>query len=567
MIEELRRQLRQICLDQLSLAAEDVPAFGVEHPARPEHGDLATNLAMALARPMRRAPRELAARIQAEVLKLPGVERCEVAGPGFINVFYGADHWRQVLPRILEEGPDFGRTRPKVAERVQIEFVSANPTGPLHFGHGRGAAVGDVLARLLQFAGHTVEREFYVNDAGAQVRNLALSVVARLRELRGLPAQFPADGYRGDYVVDLARRLPPELCRFLPGEPDEAALQAIMDFGVEQNLADIRQVLDAFGVRMERYASEREVFRSGRLQQVFAELAGQGAIEDREGARWFAAERFGDEKPRVLVKSDGSHTYFATDLAYHLDKLRRGFERLINVWGADHHGYVPRMKAGLKALGHPPDKLEVVLVQMVSLVRGGEPVVMSKRAGEIITLREVIEEVGSDAARFFFLLRSPDGQMEFDLELAKKRSLDNPVFYVQYGHARLCSILARAAERGLPVPLPSQVRSANLARLEHPLEIDLLKTMARFPEAVAAAVESRAPQLLVAYLMDLAGRFHHYYTVTARESPILAGDPERLCTRLLWVQALRQVMRNALGLLGVSAPERMDQLPGEEAAG
>lgn len=564
MIEDLRRQLREICRVRLSLSEAELPPFSVEHPARPEHGDLATNLAMALARPLRRAPRELAGLLQAELRSLPGVERCEVAGPGFINLYYSKDHWRQVLPRVLEAGRDFGKTRVERPERVQIEFVSANPTGPLHFGHGRGAVVGDVLARLLQFIGHTVEREFYVNDAGAQVRNLALSVVFRLRELRGLSGEFPADGYRGEYVIDLARRLPPALTGFLPGEPDERALRAIMDFCVEQNLTDIRTDLAAFGVGMDRYASEREVLGSGRLQEVFAELSRQGALEDREGARWFAAERFGDEKPRVLVKSDGSHTYFATDLAYHLDKLRRGFERLIDVWGADHHGYVPRMKAGLTAFGHPPEKLEVVLVQMVSLMRGGQPVVMSKRAGEIVTLREVIEEVGADAARFFFLLRSPDGQMEFDLELAKKRSLDNPVFYVQYGHARLCSVLARAAERALPVPEPGSVRQVDLGCLDHPLEIELLKAMARFPEAVMAAAQGRAPHLVVYYLQELVGRFHHYYTATARESPILGGDSARLCARLLWVQALRQVLQNGLALLGVSAPERMEQLPEEE---
>jgi arginyl-tRNA synthetase len=562
----LRLAIRNALATRFGLTEPDQPDFSLEAPAHEAHGDLASNVAMLLARPLKRAPKAIAAELAEDLAGLDFVERIEVAGPGFLNAFLRPEAWQSVLLEVLEQGPAYGRSESPASEPVMVEFVSANPTGPLHFGHGRGAVVGDVLANLLEFSGRQVTREFYVNDAGRQVRNLALSIVWWLKKDRGIEAEFPEDGYQGDYVADLARALPAELATFLPGEPEEGQLEAVQAFGVETMLAGIRRDLDAFGVRMDRFASERELLGSSRLAETFAELDHRGVLEDRDGARWFLSDRFGDEKPRVLVKSNGDNTYFATDVAYHLDKLRRGFGLLINVWGADHHGYVPRMKAALQALGRAPEALDVVLVQMVSLLRDGQPVVMSKRAGEITTLREVFEEVGRDAARFFFLLRGSDSQMEFDLELAKRRSLDNPVFYVQYGHARLASLLAKAVERGIEVPAPAEVPQVDLSSLTHPGELRLIKKLSLLGEMVQRSADSRAPHQLVFYLQDLVAEFHSYYTATKSSGPLLKGDPGAIRARLILVQALRQVLSNALGLLGVSAPDRMESPEGEGEA-
>lgn len=545
------------------LEPDAMPDIVVEEPNQPEHGDFATNAAMVLARTLRRSPRDIAGMLAEDLQSLDFIERVEVAGPGFVNFFVRPDAWRRVLIDILARGGRYGWRQAERPEKILLEFVSANPTGPLHFGHGRGAVVGDALARLLRAAGHQVTCEFYVNDAGRQVQALALSVVHRLQEARGQADAFPEDGYRGQYVRELAEALPAELISFLPGSPSAEQLAAIREHAVEVMLDAIRRDLESFGVHMDRFTSERRVVDSGRVAETFDALRDRGVYTEDEGAAWFLSDRFGDEKPRVLVKSDGSHTYFATDIAYHLDKLRRGYQRLINIWGADHHGYVPRMKAALQALGHPPDALEIVLVQMVSLLRNGQPVIMSKREGEITSLRQVVDEVGRDAARFFFLLRGTDSQMEFDLDLAKRRSMDNPVFYVQYGHARLTSILARAAERGIAVPDPGRADRVDLDGLELAEEIGLIKRMAAFPDAVDRAARNRAPHLVVFYLQELVADFHHYYTAYSRTSPILGGDPGLIQARLILVQALRQVLRNALGLLGVSAPDRMES-PGTE---
>ncbi|MBW1811420.1 MAG: arginine--tRNA ligase [Deltaproteobacteria bacterium] len=554
----LRKSICEALERRTGLKPEDIPQFSVEVPKEESHGDFASNVAMLLARTLKRSPRDIAEMLIDDLAGLDFIEKVQIAGPGFINFSVRAKAWQAVVAEVLEKGEDFGRSRPSDPERVMVEFVSANPTGPLHFGHGRGAVVGDVLARLLSFAGHHVVREFYVNDAGAQVRALAESVVCRLKEKRGLESVFPEDGYHGDYVADLAARLSDDQIEFLPGDPNEQQLQAIQDFAIKTMLEDIQADLGAFGIDMDHFASETQIVRKGRVTEAFGELENRQLIEERDGAKWFLSDRFGDEKSRVLVKKTGANTYFATDIAYHLDKLRRGHQRLINIWGADHHGYVPRMKAALEALGHPPEALEIVLVQMVSLVRDGQPVILSKRKGEIITLRQVIEEVGSDAARFFFLLRGTDSQMEFDLELAKKRSLDNPVFYVQYGHARLSSILAKATERGISIPDPDDLAAVDLSKLELADEIRLMKKMSALKETVAKACDLQAPHMIVFYLQELVADFHHYYTAYAKLSPILGGDPQLVAARLMLVQALRVVLRNALGLLGVTAPDRME---------
>jgi arginyl-tRNA synthetase len=562
MKDRLQAAIEKTLLQRTELEAKDLPAFTVEVPKDKGHGDFATNVALICAKKLKTAPRKLAEKLLEGLSELSFVERVEIAGPGFINFYLASGAVHSVLVDILTRGADYGRSVSEAPEKIMLEFVSANPTGPLHFGHGRGAAVGDVLANLLEFTGRRVTREYYVNDAGGQVRALARSVVFRAREQRGLPAELPEDGYRGDYVKDLAAGLPEELFAFLPAEPGEEQLQAIQEHAVAAMLEGIKKDLSDFGVQIDQYSSEVRLVESGRVEETFAELEKSGLLEERDGARWFLSDKFKDEKPRVLVKSDGSHTYFATDIGYHLDKLRRGFGRLINIWGADHHGYVPRMKAALMALGHPEDALEIVLVQMVSLVRGGQPVVLSKRGGEFVTLREVVDEVGRDAARFFFLLRGCDSQMEFDLELAKKKSLENPVFYVQYGHARLSSILAKAAERDIPVPQTADGVDLDLLKLEE--ELSLIKKMAAFGDRVVRAAEARAPHQIVFYLQELVADFHHYYTAYAKTSPILKGDPAQIAARLILVLALRQVLRNALGLLGVSAPDRMESLAEEE---
>jgi arginyl-tRNA synthetase len=562
MKDRLKAAIEETLLQSTELEAADLPAFTVEVPKEKGHGDFATNVALVCAKKLKTAPRKVAEKLVEGLSALDFVDKVEIAGPGFINFFLASDAVHSVLVEILTAGADYGRAASEDPEKIMVEFVSANPTGPLHFGHGRGAVVGDVLASLLEFSGRQVTREYYVNDAGGQVKALARSVIYRVREQRGLPAEFPEDGYRGDYVIDLAKGLPGELTAFLPGEPSDDQLQAVQDHAIAAMLKGIQTDLSDFGVQIDQYSSEVRLVKSGRVEETFGELEKRGLLEERDGARWFLSDKFKDEKPRVLVKSDGSHTYFATDIGYHLDKLRRGFGLLINIWGADHHGYVPRMKSALMALGHPEDALEIVLVQMVSLVRGGQPVVLSKRGGEFVTLREVVDEVGRDAARFFFLLRGCDSQMEFDLELAKKRSLENPVFYVQYGHARLSSILAKAKERGIPIPQEADEAELVLLQLED--ELGLIKKMASFGDRVTRAANARAPHQIVFYLQELVSDFHHYYTAYAKTSPILKGDPKQIAARLILVQALRQVLRNALGLLGVSAPDRMESLAEEE---
>lgn len=563
MKEFLHRAIRQALSSVLGLELEQLPAYNVEPPREVSHGDLASNVALVLARQLRRRPRDIAVELANTLEKLDDVDRVEVAGPGFLNFFITPAAWQRRVVEILQKGDNYGRRTAAGEGKVLLEFVSANPTGPLHFGHGRGAVVGDVLAALLEFAGWRVTREYYVNDAGAQVDALVESIIFHLRRERGLEAEFPADGYRGDYVRQLAQELPDVLTSFLPEDADAATRKKIRAFALQRMMDTIRDDLSAFGISIDRFAPESQVVKAGRVNEVIERLDRHGHLERREGALWFLADRFGDSKPRVLVKSNGQHTYFATDIAYHLDKTERGYQHLIDVWGADHHGYVPRMKAALQALQVDPRRLEVILVQMVSLLRNGQPVVMSKRQGQITTLRGVVDEVGRDAARFFFLLRGPDSQMGFDLELAKRRSLDNPVYYVQYGHARLCSILERAAERGLTVPRPEQVQAAALLPLELPEELEIIKKMTAFPELVLRAAESRAPHLLVFYLQELVAIFHRYYTSYSRTSPILGGDPPLLRARLFLVLALRQVLRNALALLGVAAPEHMDTPPEE----
>jgi len=554
----------------------------VERTRDSSHGDFASNAAMQLAKAAKRKPRDLA---QAIIDALPASEvvaKVEIAGPGFINFFLAPAAYHRELVRVLDEGADYGRSSFGGGERVIVEFVSANPTGPLHVGHGRHAAFGATLANLLDAAGYTVHREYYINDAGRQMDILAASVWLRYLECFGEQFPFPSNGYRGDYLHPIADKLVeragrslvrPAAAVFSDLPPDapvgdkDAYIDAVIararallgedgfrqafNIALDDILADIRQDLEEFGVRYDEWFSERSLSTSGAIDRALQRLRANGVVYEKDGAEWFRATDFGDEKDRVVVRENGLKTYFASDIAYHLQKRERGFEKLVDILGADHHGYVARVRAGLVAMGEPGDSLEVRLVQFVTLYRGGEKVQMSTRSGEFITLRELRREVGNDAARFFYVMRSNDQHLDFDLQLATSRSNENPVYYIQYAHARVCSVLRQMREKEFEYDA-ARGRAA-LARLVEPHEQALLASLSRFPEVVELAAVQRAPHAVVYYLRELANDFHTYYNA----HQFLVDDAELRDARLTLIQGLRQVVRNGLGLLGVSAPEAM----------
>ena len=536
---------------QSGLLSSSEAAIEIEKPRQKGHGDLATNLAMTLAGRERKPPREVAGIIIECLGKTNGfIDKVEIAGPGFINFTLSNKVWQKVAREVLEKGESYGRADTDRGRKIQVEFVSANPTGPLHVGHGRGAAVGDALANLLDAAGYEVEREYYINDAGRQMLILGGSVFYRYQELLGKEPEEPEELYRGAYIKDIAAKMVEEFgALHLNLEPREAALlfyppaaKIILD-GIRDDLAE-------FGVSFDVFFSEKSLHDSGRLRGILEELKNQGIAYESEGALWYKTEEHGDEKDRVLVKSNGDLTYFAADVAYHTDKFQRGFSRIIDVWGADHHGYIPRMTAAVEGLSKGRMELTCKLVQLVNLLRSGKPVQMSTRAGEFVTLRQVVDEVGKDACRFLFLTRRSESHLDFDLDVAKSQSLDNPVYYVQYVHARVASIHRKAAEEGVEIPRPDQ---AALDRLSEPEELNILKTLARFKELITAAAESLEPHRLTYYLTDLASSFHNYYN----RHRVLTDDPELTAARLVLAGAVQQVVRNGLEILGVSAPFRM----------
>ncbi|KMY69152.1 arginine--tRNA ligase [Desulfocarbo indianensis] len=558
MKEQLRRALLRAL--QSAQAAGDLPQFdhsalefAIETPRSAEHGDLAANLALQLARPCRRKPRDIAEILVRHLAEAGGIlAKAEIAGPGFINFFLNPTAWLAALPHIMGEGPNFGRSAWGAGRRVMVEFVSANPTGPLHVGHGRGAALGDALARLLEYVGCSVATEYYINDAGNQMATLGRSLLHRAQELAGSDQAFPDNHYKGEYIRELAEEYLKTLTgpAAPPSPGDQAAVKAAADWAGAKILDGIKDDLRVFGVEIDNYYSEQSLVDRGAVRASFDDLKARGLMYDNEGALWFAASRYGDEKDRVVKRSNGETTYFASDIAYHREKFERGFDQLIDVWGADHHGYVPRLKAAIQALGREPEALQVVLVQMVSLLRGGEPVAMSTRAGEFVTLREVVDEVGRDAARFIFLTRRSDSPLDFDLEVAKQKSLDNPVYYVQYAHTRVMSILRKAAEAGVNLPDPGQV---DLSRLGLDEEVALARRLGEYPEAALGAAQALEPHRITYYLNEVAGAFHSYYNAQR----VLGEDAGLTAARLLLSQAVGQVLRNGLGLLGVSAPEAM----------
>lgn len=535
----------------ISKGPKDLPEFDVSRSKDPKFGDFATNAALVLSKELKTKPRDLAAMLINSIdLESTDIERCEVAGPGFINFFMKPNCWYNRLMLVHEHKDRYGHKKELSGPRVLVEFVSANPTGPLHVGHGRGAAVGDSLVRLLRAAGWNVDSEYYVNDIGNQMNILGRSLWFRFRQLQGEEIEFPENHYQGDYMKELAVEFAnsPETQQIRNLDEPECILLASR-YACRRILDGIQEDLSLFGVSYDKYFSERYLHESGRLQAALEKLKQLGKAEERDGALWFFMDDDQDEKDRVLVRATGEPTYFASDVAYHTEKIERGYDLLVDIWGSDHHGYVPRVKAAIEAFGFPSDRLKVLLVQFVNLIRDGQKISMSTRSGEFITLREVLDEVGSDAARFFFLTKRSDSHLDFDLDLAKKQSSDNPVYYVQYAHARIASIFRIAQEKGIA----ADYTNADLNILNLPEEIALMKKLSDFPDVLSEAAQALEPHRITFYLMELAELFHSYY----HDNKVLTEDAEVKKARLFLVEAIRLVISNGLTILGVSSPVRM----------
>jgi arginyl-tRNA synthetase len=552
---QTKKLLRNLITDSLTRAREagtitfnELPPFEVDPPRQTEHGDFATNAALVLASQAKQSPRRLAEIIKDGIAAPSNVlKKVEIAGPGFLNFFLEDAYWREVLPEILRLGEVYGNSDLGAGLKVQVEFVSANPTGPLHIGHGRGAALGDALARLLTAAGYQVEREYYINDVGNQINTLGKSLAFRLRELQGEQIEFPEDGYQGDYMKDLARQYLAEHGS-APSGLDDLDYQPLGQYAADLILADIKKDLEDFGVTFDRWFSETDLFDQGWVERSFTFLKDQGSLYEADGALWFKASQLGDEKDRVVRRSNGATTYFASDVAYHLNKFDRGYDLVVDLWGADHHGYVPRLQAAVQALGKK-DRVRVILVQLVSLLRQGEPVAMTTRGGTFVTLREVLDEVGKDAARFIFLTRRADAHLDFDLELAKQQNAENPVYYVQYAHARLASVFRQAEAQDITwSPDPTL-----LPLLSLPEELDLLKMLANYPDLVEGAARQLEPHRITYFLTELASRLHSYYY----KHRFISEDAELTQARLWLVLGVKTVLAHGLGILGVTGPESM----------
>ncbi len=549
-VEAILNEVLKNILNEGDVTLPETFKPGVSIPADKQFGDYATNAAMILAKPMKKNPRELAALISSTILSSSDLfSKVEVAGPGFINFFIKVDAWGGILEETSTRKAQFGRSNFGSNKKVQIEFVSANPTGPLHVGHGRGAAVGDTLARILDAAGFDVKREYYINDTGNQMNMLGLSVFSRYRELLGKDSDFPENGYKGDYIKETASEILRIHGKSLLDLPEKDAVAICRDYAGKNILEGINRDLREFNISFDVWFSESELYKDDMVGKTLEAMKEKGLTFEEDNALWFRSTQFGDEKDRVLRKSDGALTYFAPDIAYHKNKLERGFEKIIDIWGADHHGYVPRMSAAMKALGAEDDCFHALLIQLVSLVRSGVPVQMSTRSGEFVTLKEVVDEVGRDAARFFFMMRRCDSQLVFDLELAKKKGEENPVFYVQYAHARICSIIRKAA-------LSEQKPETGLKYLKKLItddEIDLMKMIAQYPDTVVSAASDLEPHRIAYYVLELATAFHRFYN----KNKVIGEDYEVSAARLLLIDCVRQVIANGLSLMGVDAPDSM----------
>lgn len=530
---------------------EELPAFVLEVPKDKSHGDLATNAAMQLTKIAKRNPRQIAEAIIENLdSQSASIEKAEIAGPGFINFTLSKSYLYPVIALVHEQGDNYGRIETGKGQKVEVEFVSANPTGSLHLGHARGAAVGDALCNVLDFAGYEVTREYYINDAGNQVNNLSKSIEARYLQELGQEAEMPEDGYHGEDIKGFAKELVAEkgdsLLTMAPG--DRAAL--LRNYGLEKELDKIKRDLARFRVSFDIWYSETSLYENGQVLRALDQLRDRGEVYEQDGATWLQTTKYGDDKDRVLIKNDGTYTYLTPDIAYHSDKYGRGYNKMINIWGADHHGYIPRMKAAMASLGNDPDKLVVLIAQMVSLFQDGEKVKMSKRTGKAVTMEDLMDEVGIDAIRYFFTMRSMDSHLDFDMDLAVSTSNENPVFYVQYAHARVCSVFRQAEEQGIALPDPAAVDFSKLST-EH--EYALLRKIGELPSEIALAADGYAPHRLIRYVYELASLFHSYY----KAERVITDDAAQTLARLALLGAVRQTIANVLRLVGVSAPDRM----------
>ncbi|MBY6086758.1 arginine--tRNA ligase [Priestia flexa] len=553
-VEQVQSKLKaeiQDAVVKAELATKDqLPEVVLEVPKDKAHGDYSTNMAMQLARIAKKAPRAIAEELVAQFDKSKAsIEKIEIAGPGFINFYMNNSYLTELIPTILKAGEAYGESNVGNGEKVQVEFVSANPTGDLHLGHARGAAVGDSLCNVLAKAGYDVSREYYINDAGNQINNLAYSVEARYMQALGMDKEMPADGYHGEDIINIGKELAEKYGDQYAKADEKERFEFFRQYGLDYELEKLKRDLEQFRVKFDVWYSETSLYKNDKIQVALDTLKQQGHVYEEEGATWFRSTTFGDDKDRVLIKNDGSFTYLMPDIAYHQDKIQRGFDKLINIWGADHHGYIPRMKAAIQALGYGKDMLEVEIIQMVQLYQNGEKMKMSKRTGKAVTMRDLVEEVGLDATRYFFAMRSGDTHLDFDLDLAVSQSNENPVYYAQYAHARICSILKQGAE----------IEALTKGNVEYTLiqsekEMDLLKKIGEFPQAVSEAATKRIPHRITNYIFDLASTFHSFYNA---DKVIDTDNIETSKARLELIKAVQVTLQNALKLIGVSAPEKM----------
>ncbi|SMQ58400.1 arginyl-tRNA synthetase [Bacillus sp. OV166] len=547
---KLKEEIRAAVLKAGLATEEQIPAVVLETPKEKAHGDYSTNMAMQLTRVAKKAPRVIAeALIENMDRSKASIEKIELAGPGFINFYMNNSYLTELIPTVLNAGERYGETTVGGNEKIMVEFVSANPTGDLHLGHARGAAVGDSLCNILDKAGYDVSREYYINDAGNQINNLALSVEARYFQALGLEKDMPEGGYHGADIIGIGKTLAEEFGDKYVHVSVEERQEFFRDYGLKYEMAKLKQDLEDFRVGFDVWYSETSLYKNGKIDEALAALRASGYVYEEDGATWLRSTDFGDDKDRVLIKQDGSYTYLTPDIAYHKDKLGRGFEKLINIWGADHHGYIPRMKAAIQALGFSREALEVEIIQLVHLYKNGEKMKMSKRTGKAVTMRDLVDEVGLDATRYFFAMRSSDTHMDFDLDLAVSESNENPVYYAHYAHARISSILRSGEEQGVRVDA-----DADFSLVASEKEMDLLKKLGEFPLAVGEAAQKRVPHRITNYIFDLASTFHSFYNA---EKVLDLDNVERTKARLALVRAVQITLRNALALIGVSAPEKM----------
>ncbi|MEZ0481961.1 arginine--tRNA ligase [Planococcus sp. SSTMD024] len=550
-VEQVQQNIKQAIAEAVQKAGltEETVQVQLESPRDKANGDYATNVAMQLTRLAKKPPRAIAEAIVENLdTQSANIEKVDIAGPGFINIIIKKDYLNDVIKTVLEQGAEYGRSNSGNSQRIQVEFVSANPTGDLHLGHARGSSVGDSMCNILDLAGYDVSREYYINDAGNQINNLALSIEGRYFEALGKGESMPEDGYRGQDIIDIAADLVKEHGDKFLHMTKEERYKAFREHGLKVELAKLQKDLADFRVHFDVWYSETSLYENGKIDAALKKLRDNGHIYEEDGATWFRSTTFGDDKDRVLIKNDGTYTYLTPDIAYHEDKIQRGFDKLINIWGADHHGYIPRMKAAIEALGYDRDTLEVSIIQMVQLYKDGEKMKMSKRTGKAVTMRELVELVGLDAVRYFFAMRSGDSHMDFDLDLAVSQSNENPVYYSQYAHARICSILRQAAEQNFTASID------HLELLTDEKEIEVLKKIGDFPQVIADAAKLRAPHRVTTYIHELASNFHSFYNAN---KVLDASNEELTRARLALIEGVKTTLANALKTVGVQAPEKM----------